>query len=65
MNKGLREIIAALNRDGFKVEVGRANKHYALRVERDGKRGRIFVSKTPSDYRFYKNIVTDARRAVK
>lgn len=59
MKKELKKIAAALEAQGFEVDV--TNRGH-LRVYLDGRRVATF-SGTPSDWRALKNSLADARRA--
>lgn len=64
MTKHLREIVKALERDGFKhVGTARTGKgHFKLRVEKEGRAGDVIVASTPGTVRTINHAVCCARR---
>lgn len=60
MNKDLRNLIKALEAQGFTVEIGKKNPHP---IVRKGGRRVATLSSTPSDARSWKNDLADLRRA--
>ncbi|WP_372412563.1 hypothetical protein [Streptomyces luteireticuli] len=60
MNKDLKKLIAALEVQGFDVEVGKKNPHP---IVRKGGRRVATLSSTPSDRRSWLNDLSALRRA--
>ena len=57
-----REILDVAAKAGVKVvELERGKKNIRILVERSGKRGLVFASITPSDWRSMMNIVRDMK----
>lgn len=50
---------------GLRLRREHRGKHDLLRLELNGRTARIFVSRSPSDYRAVRNTVARIRRSVK
>ena len=63
MNKALRDLRKALKQEGILVdEIQHGSKHPRLIIRRGNKTATLLASKTPSDHRYIRNQLADAKQ---